>query len=55
MTRNEFILQAMLHMASDRENLHKNCYSVEQMTKDIAYCAKLLADAAEKHATFDKE
>ena len=55
MTRNEFILQAMLHMASDRENLHKNCYSVEQTTKDIAYCAKLLADAAEKHATFDKE
>ena len=55
MTRNEFILQAMLQMASDHENLHKDGYSVIQITTNIAYCAKALADAAEKYATFDEE
>ena len=53
MTKNDFILQAMLQMASDRNNLHTDTICTVDQTKKIAETAKRLAAAAEDVAYFE--
>jgi len=55
MTKNDFILQAMLQMAVSHSNLHTDTICTTTQVKNIAKTAALLAEAAETVATFDEE
>ena len=51
MTRNEFIMQAMISMATNSTNVKAGSfYSTPTQAMEIAKAAKLLADAAETYA-----
>ena len=53
MTKNDFILQAILQMASDRNNLHTDTICTVDQIKKIVETAKRLADIAETVAHFE--
>lgn len=53
MTRNEFVLQAMLNMAGNAKLMSTNMHCVTSDSKAIAEAAKHLADAAETVAFFE--
>ena len=55
MTKNEFILQAMLSMAGSKGQFNNAFHCVNSEAKLVAEAAKILADAAEVVAHFDEE
>lgn len=55
MTKNEFILQAMISMAGSKEQFNTSFHCVNSDAKRVAESAKILADAAEEVAHFDAE
>ena len=55
MTKNEFILQAMISMAGSKEQFNTSFHCVKSDAKRVAESAKILADAAEDVAHFDAE
>ena len=55
MTKNEFILQAMISMAGSKSQFNTSFHCVNSDAKHVADAAKILADAAEEVAHFDKE
>ena len=55
MTKNEFILQAMISMAGSKGQFNNTFQCVHQEAKHVAEAAKILADAAEDVAHFDEE
>lgn len=55
MTKNDFILKAMISMAASHHNLHTDTICTTTQVKSIAKAATLLAEAAETVATFDEE
>lgn len=55
MTKNEFILQAMISMAGSKSQFNTTFHCVNSDAKHVADAAKILADAAEEVAHFDAE
>jgi hypothetical protein len=55
MTKNEFILQAMISMAGSKGQFNTSFHCVNSDAKHVADAAKILADAAEEVADFDEE
>lgn len=55
MTKNEFILQAMISMAGSKSQFNTTFHCVNSDAKHVADAAKILADAAEDVAHFDAE
>ena len=55
MTKNEFILQAMISMAGSKGQFNNTFHCVHSEAKRVAEAAKILADAAEEVAHFDDE
>ena len=55
MTKNEFILQAMISMAGSKGQFNNTFQCVHSEAKRVAEAAKILADAAEEVAHFDDE
>lgn len=55
MTKNEFILQAMISMAGSKGQFNNAFNCVHPEAKRVAEAAKILADAAEEVAHFDEE
>jgi hypothetical protein len=55
MTKNEFILQAMINMAGSKGQFNNTFHCVHSEAKRVAEAAKILADAAEEVAHFDEE
>ena len=55
MTKNEFILQAMISMAGSKGQFNNTFHCVHSEAKRVAEAAKILADAAEEVAHFDEE
>ena len=55
MTKNEFILQAMISMAESKAQFNNSFNCVNSEAKRVAEAAKILADAAEEVAHFDAE
>lgn len=55
MTKNEFILQAMISMAGSKGQFNNTFHCVHSEAKLVAESAKILADAAEEVAHFDDE
>lgn len=55
MTKNEFILQAMISMAGSKGQFNNAFNCVHPEAKRVAEAAKILADAAEEVAHFDDE
>lgn len=55
MTKNEFILQAMISMAGSKGQFNNTFHCVHSEAKRVAEAAKILADAAEEVAHFDAE
>lgn len=55
MTKNEFILQAMISMAGSKGQFNNSFQCVKSDAKNVAEAAKTLADAAEEVAHFDEE
>ncbi len=55
MTKNEFILQAMISMAGSKEQFNTSFHCVNSDAKHVADAAKILADAAEDVAHFNEE
>ena len=55
MTKNGFILQAMISMAGSKGQFNNTFQCVHQEAKHVAEAAKILADAAEDVAHFDEE
>ena len=55
MTKNEFILQAMISMAGSKGQFNNTFHCVNSESKRVAEAAKILADAAEEVAHFDAE
>ena len=55
MTKNEFILQAMISMAGSKGQINNTFHCVHSEAKRVAEAAKILADAAEEVAHFDDE
>jgi len=53
MTKNEFILQAMISMAGDKNQFNTSFHCVRSDAKNVAEAAKILADAAEAVAHFE--
>lgn len=55
MTKNEFILQAMISMAGSKGQFNNTFHCVHSEAKRVAEAAKILADSAEEVAHFDAE
>lgn len=55
MTKNEFILQAMISMAGSKGQFNNTFQCVHSEAKRVAEAAKILADAAEEVVHFDDE
>lgn len=55
MTKNEFILQAMISMAGSKGQFNTSFHCVNSDAKNVVDAAKKLADAAEEVAHFDEE
>ena len=55
MTKNEFILQAMISMAGSKGQFNNAFNCVHPESKRVSEAAKILADAAEGVAHFDAE
>ena len=55
MTKNEFILQAMISMAGSKGQFNTSFHCVNSDAKHVADAVKTLADAAEEVAQFDEE
>lgn len=55
MTKNEFILQAMISMAGSKSQFNTSFHCVNSDARRVADAAKRLADAAEEVAHFDEE
>jgi hypothetical protein len=55
MTKNEFIIQAMISMAGDKNQFNTSFHCVRSDAKNVAEAAKILADAAEAVAHFNEE
>lgn len=55
MTKNEFILQAMINMAGSKGQFNTSLHCVNSDAENAAKAAKILADAAEEVAHFDAE
>lgn len=55
MTKNEFILQAMISMAGDHKQFCIGFHGIQTSADEVAKAAKGLADAAEQVACFDVE
>lgn len=55
MTKNEFILQAMISMAGSKGHFNTSMHCVVSDSHGVAKAAKTLADAAEEVAHFDEE
>ena len=53
MTKNEFILQAMISMAGNKAHFNTSMHCVASDATNVAKAAKILADAAEEVAYFD--
>ena len=53
MTKNEFILQAMISMSGSKSQFNTSFHCVNSDAKLVAESAKILADAAEEVAHFD--
>ena len=48
MTKNEFILQAMISMAGNKAHFNTSMHCVASDATNVAKAAKILADAAEE-------
>ena len=55
MTKNEFIIQAMISMAGSKGQFNTSFHCVNSDAKHVADAAKILADVAEEVAHFDEE
>jgi hypothetical protein len=55
MTKNEFILHAMISMAGSKGQFNTAFHCVNSDAKHVADAAKILAAAAEEVAHFDEE
>jgi hypothetical protein len=55
MTKNEFILQAMISMAGSKSQFNTSMHCVTSDAKNLANAAKVLANAAEEVAYFESE
>ena len=55
MTKNEFILQAVISIAGSKGQFNTSFHCVNSDAKHVADAAKTLADAAEEVAQFDEE
>jgi len=53
MTKNDFILQAMISMAGDKGQFNTSYHCVTSEAKNVARAAFVLAEAAEDVAGFD--
>lgn len=53
MTKNEFILRAMISMAGNKAHFNTSMHCVASDAHNVAQAAKILADTAEEVAYFD--